>query len=103
MDLSFDFVGVCWLWQAEKGSWYFITLPKDQSEEIKFFSVNIHGKRRGWGSVKVLATIGSASWETSIFPDSKTGCYLLPVKLDTRKKEQISAGDSVRVRLNLKM
>ncbi len=50
VDLSFAFTGKCWIWQG-KGAWYFVTLPKDKSEEIKFFSENYHGKRRGWGSV----------------------------------------------------
>ena len=100
IDLSFTFTDKCWLWQG-KGAWHFITLPKDKSEEIKFFSENMHGKRRGWGSVRVLVTVGNTSWETSIFPDSKRGTYLLPMKADVRKKEKITAGDKVTVKLKI--
>ena len=76
-------------------------MPKDKSEEIKFFSENMHEKRRGWGAVRVLVTVGNTSWETSIFPDSKRGAYLLPVKADVRKKEKFTAGDKVTVKLKI--
>ncbi len=103
LDLSFEFMGECWLWQAEKGSWHFITLPKDKSEEIKFFSENLQGKRRGWGAVRVLVTIGNTAWQTSIFPHSKTGAYILPIKAEVRKKEKIATGDTVKVTLEINM
>ena len=74
---------------AGKGAWFFLTLPQDLSKEIQFLS---RGKRRGWGSVRVSAKIGKSSWETSIFPDSKAGAYLLPVKAEIRKKEGLRAG-----------
>lgn len=101
VDLSFDFVAECWLWNAEKASWHFISLPKDKSEEIQFFDKHMHEKRRGWGAVRVLATIGSTSWETSIFPSSEIGAYILPIKADVRKKEKINAGKSVNVQLKI--
>ncbi len=100
IDLSFTFTDKCWLWQG-KGAWHFITLPEDKSEEIKFFSENMHEKRRGWGAVRVLVTIGNTAWETSIFPDSKRSAYLLPIKADVRKKEKITAGDKVTVKLKI--
>ncbi len=101
LDLSFEFAGECWLWQAEKGAWHFITLPQDKSEEIKYFDENMHEKQRGWGAVRVLVTIGDTSWETSIFPASQLGAYILPVKADVRKKEKIHAGDQVSVHLKI--
>jgi hypothetical protein len=101
LDLSFDFVAECWLWQAEKAAWHFITLPKDKSDEIQFFDKNMHEKRRGWGAVKVLATIGSTSWETSIFPSASIDAYILPIKADVRKREKISTGNPVKVYLKI--
>jgi hypothetical protein len=38
-----------------------------------------HGLRRGFGSVRVRATIGSSTRTTPIFPGSQSG-YVLPVK-----------------------
>ncbi len=101
LDLSFSFTGKCWLWQEGKGAWYFITLPEDKSEEIKFFNENMHEKRRGWGAVRVQVTIGATAWETSIFPASKLSAYILPVKADVRKKEKITVGDSVKVKIKI--
>ena len=101
IDLSFDFTAECWLWHGGKAAWHFITLPQDKSEEIKFFDENMHEKRRGWGAVRVLVTIGKTSWETSIFPSSELKAYILPIKADLRKKEKFSAGDTVKVQLKI--
>jgi Domain of unknown function (DUF1905) len=93
IDLSFSFVGECWLWQSTGTAWHFISLPQDKSEEIKFFDENLHEKRRGWGAVRVLVTIGNTS--------SKQEAYILPIKADVRKKEKIAVGDSVKVKLKI--
>ena len=98
--INFTFIGKCWLWQG-KGTWHFITLPQDKSEEIKFFSDNHFGKRRGWGSVRVLANVGGTAWETSIFPSGSLGAYILPIKAEVRKKQKIAAGNDVQVLLQV--
>jgi len=103
IDISFSFYGECWRWQSTATAWHFITLPQDKSEEIKFFSENVHGKRRGWGAVRVLVTIGNTTWKTSIFPSSELKAYILPVKLDVRKKEKILVGNKVEVKLKIEM
>ena len=103
IDLSFSFSGDCWRWQSTATAWYFITLPEDKSEEIKFFSENVHGKRRGWGAVRVQATIGETTWQTSIFPHSKINAYILPIKADVRKKEKILVDSMVEVQLKIKI
>lgn len=96
-DLDLTFTAKLWVYSG-KSAWFFVTLPKTASEQIKFFT---NHKRRGWGSVRVKATIGETSWNTSIFPDSKAGAYLLPVKAEVRKKEKIAAGGSVSVRIRI--
>lgn len=100
IDINFTFIGKCWLWQG-KGTWHFITLPQDKSEEIKFFSNNHFGKRRGWGSVCVSANIGGTVWETSIFPSGSLDAYILPIKAEVRNKQKIVAGDDVEVALQI--
>jgi len=99
IDLSFTFTGKCWLWETEKASWHFITLPKDKSEEIKFFNESMGHKKRGWGSVRVEATIGNTTWQTSIFPQAKEGTYILPLKAEVRRKEKVLLGNDVCVAL----
>jgi hypothetical protein len=97
-DHSFSFQSDLWLWTGDApASWHFVTIPKSIGEEIKFFS----GTKRGFGSVRVSARIGATRWKTSLFPDKKSGSYLLPVKADVRKAEKIAAGQTVDVHLAL--
>ena len=69
--------------------------------KIKFFNENLHGKRRGWGSVRVAVTIGNTHWQTSIFPSSQLNAYLLPIKSEVRKSEKIAVGDTVKLALKI--
>lgn len=81
-------------------SWHFVTVPKDVSEDIKH---NFGDRKRGWGSLPVVVSIGNTSWKTSIFPDKETGGYLLPLKAVVRKKENIVADTNVSFLLEIKV
>lgn len=59
--------------------------------------------KRGWGSLPVMATIGKTTWKTSIFPDKKRGAYLLPIKAEVRKKEEIEKDDMVALLLEVRL
>lgn len=85
-----------WLWEAVEAAWHFVTLPHDVSDEIE---QQMAGKTRGFGSVRVAVTIGSTSWKTSVFPDSKRKAYVLPIKKQVRTREGITAGDRTTVEL----
>jgi Domain of unknown function (DUF1905) len=100
---SVSFTATCWLYSG-KGAWYFVTLPEKDAAEISYFSKALNGgKRTGWGSVRVSVQIGKTCWDTSLFPDSKSKSYLLPLKAAVRKAENIMDGRSVKVRLSLPM
>ena len=72
--------------------WHFLSLPKRESEEIK----RTFGKvKRGFGSVPVIVTIGTSSWKTSIFPYAKEGVYILPLKAEVRRRENIRVGQNI--------
>jgi hypothetical protein len=88
-----------WIWQGSDaaGRWYFITVPEEQSIEIK---AHAFGNPRGFQSVKVEARIDDVTWRTSVFP-LNSGGYLLPVKAEVRRKADIGAGDEVTVELDL--
>ena len=58
------------------------------------------GKRRGFGSVKVIASIGDSKWQTSLFPQ-KSGGWFLPVKKPVRLAEGLEFGDPVEGELEL--
>jgi hypothetical protein len=88
-----------WLWSEGKGSWHFLTVPPDQAVEIRL-AATAAGPRRGFGSVRVAATIGGVTWRTSIFPQ-KDGGYILPIKAAVRAKVGIAAGDTVSATLEI--
>ena len=87
-----------WVWKGEAaGRWYFLTIPDEQADEIRAEAM---ASPRGFGSVKVEATIDAVTWRTSVFP-LKRGGYVLPIKADVRKRAGLAAGDAVTVSLNL--
>ncbi|BDZ64278.1 DUF1905 domain-containing protein [Agromyces mangrovi Wang et al. 2018] len=96
MGEQLTFRAEVWQWDArtEEG-WYFVTLPVGPSEEI----ADRPRPPRGFGSVKVRVRVGGSTWSTSIFPDSKAGAYVLPLKKAVRKAEGIELGDEVEVEL----
>lgn len=81
-----------------ESTWYFVTLPMDVSDEIHEITA---ATRRGFGSVRVTVTVGATSWSTSVFPDTGTKSYLLPVKKQVRKSEGIGDGDMIDLSLEL--
>ena len=56
--------------------------------------------RRGFGSVRVAATINGVMWRTSVFPQ-KSGGYILPIKAEVRRRAGIAADEEVTVELEL--
>ena len=93
------FTSQLWLWPGEGGSWHFLTITPEESLEIRLESA-ASGIRRGFGSVRVKASIDGVAWKTSIFPQ-KAGGYLLPVKAAVRRDARIAAGDAVTVSIEL--
>lgn len=87
-----------WIWDARRtDSWTFVSLPAEASEDIREVA---GGPRRGFGSLRVRATIGGSAWTTSIFPGSSGG-YVLPIKRAIRKAEALDAGDTANVTVEL--
>ena len=91
-----------WIWttDAAPASWHFLTLDGEVAKAIHALALMRRlegGRKRGWGSMKVRATIGETSWETSIFPAKEMGGWLLPVKASVRKAEGLVAGNLVRI------
>ncbi|GGQ81295.1 hypothetical protein GCM10010166_59280 [Couchioplanes caeruleus subsp. azureus] len=88
-----------WVWDARRAdSWTFVSLPAEESEVLRELTA---GRRRGFGSLRVRATVGSTTWTTSIFPDKGRGAYVLPVKRDVRRAEDLEAGDVAALRVEV--
>lgn len=80
-------------------AWRFLGLPTKEAKEIK---ENYGKSAKGWGSLPVTVTIGKTTWDTSIFPDKKSGTYLLPLKGQVRKAEDIGDTDTVTFTLRVR-
>lgn len=90
---SFEVRGKVWRYEGQ-GAWHFVYIPKDLSQRIKDAARN--KKKVGFHFVRVKATIGKTSWQTTLFP-TKDGPYLLAIKADVRHKEDIHEGDTARI------
>ena len=93
------FTSLLWIWKGSEaaGRWYFVTIPEEQSAEIK---AHAFGNPRGFGSVKVEAQIGEETRLTSVFTLNGVN-YLQPIKAEIRRKADLAAGDEVTVQLEL--
>lgn len=78
--------------------WRFVHLPKKESKNIMDF---FQGLTRGFGSLPVNVTVGKSKWKTSIFPDKKINCYILPIKKQIRKDENIRDNDIISVSIKI--
>jgi Domain of unknown function (DUF1905) len=95
--MQFKFTAPLWLYSG-KGAWHFVTLPKDAADEIKFFNASA----KGFMPISVTAQINDTVWKSSIFPDSKSGSYLMAIKADVRKTENLKAGDDVTLTVKVR-
>jgi hypothetical protein len=85
------------VWEHDgPGAWHFISLPEEEADHI---DASAPERGRGFGSIRVEATIGATTWSTSIFPDRKRGTYVLPVKKAVRTSERLPAGTVASVEL----
>jgi len=91
------FVAEVWSHGDEPGAWHFLTLPADLADDLRGAS----GPPVGFGSIRVVATIGATTWETSMFPEAAGGSMVLPVKKVVRRAEGLEAGVRCEVAVDL--
>lgn len=60
---------------------HFISLPEEVAAEIKALT-----RGREFGSVPVDVCSADVTWQTSIFPGSKSATYVLPLKKQVRQQ-----------------
>lgn len=95
--MNLEFTGRIWFWEGP-APWYFVTVPGEESLELEEASAMVS---YGWGMIPVTARIGRTDWTTSLFP--KSGRYVVPVKAGVRAAEGLDEGDTVMVRLALRL
>lgn len=95
---TFNFKTKIFKWTGDKASWFFAALPVPMAEDINNIFSDV---KRGWGSLPVKVTIGESVWTTSIFPDKKSGTFILPIKAKIRKDESIKENDELLIEIEL--
>jgi Domain of unknown function (DUF1905) len=101
---EWTFTGPVWIWRGSgngpppKAAWYFITIDGDVATAIRAAT---RGSTGGFGSVRIAATIGITSWQTSLFPSKNLDGYLLPLKAGVRRSEGLEKDGIATVRLAL--
>ena len=93
MVIEFD--GKILFWRGP-APWYFVTVPEGESLDLKAISGFV---TYGWGVIPVCVRIGQTEWKTSLFP--KDGRYLVPIRANVRKVEDLDVDDEVTVRLEV--
>lgn len=95
--MEFTFKADLWEWKGE-GAWCFVSVPKDFYEDLREVAGSV---KKGFGSVKVEVSVGSSIWRTSVFPDTKSKTFVLPIKKAIRKAESLNIGDEFSLKLRL--
>ena len=91
--VKYEFSARPWLSSPVCG-WCFVSLPMELAKEIR---ENLKFLEEGWGRMKITAKIGNNEWKTAIWFDTKQNTYLLPLKADIRKKENVEIDKDVEI------
>lgn len=91
----YTFTTTVWVYPGQ-AAWHFVNVPIGISKSIDERYSHL---KAGFGSLKVQVSIGTTTWRTSIFPDKKHACYLLPIKASVRQAEYIADKSKIRVEL----
>jgi len=95
MGDNYSFRAPMWEWPS-RANWFFVSVPKEQSEDIADRPL----PPRGFGSVRVRVQVGATSWTTSIFPNGD-GAFDLPIKAAVRRAQGIERGTEVGTELDV--
>ena len=98
IKIKYNFNATIWLHSFAKGGWYFVSLPKEMSKEIR---ENLKWQEEGWGRLKATATVKGTTWETAIWFDSKKKTYLFPIKSAIRKAKHLEIDNIIEVMLEI--
>ena len=89
--IKYEFTAKVWQY-AGKSGWHFVSLPQKIAKEIRD---NLKSEEEGWGRLKAIAKIGKTDWKTAIWFDTKMNTYLLPLKVEIRKKENLKTNNNI--------
>lgn len=90
---AYELTGQVWVYPG-KGGWHFVALPPELADELRVWYADAD---RAFGSLRAKASLGSSTWSTSLFTDTRSASYLLPVKAEVRRRERIEDGDGTTI------
>ena len=91
-----EFEGLLWDHDSV-GAWCFVQVPAELSDDLLMSA----GPPTAFGSIRVEVRVGGSVWRTSVFPDKRSGSYVLPLRKSVRRAEDLEVGDAIRVRLEV--
>ena len=90
--IKYEFTTKPWKYTAP-GGWHFVSFPIELATEIRS---TLKSEEEGWGRLTATAKIGNSEWKTAIWFDTKLKTYLLPLKADIRKKENLEIDKNIK-------
>ena len=90
-----EFESVLFVWRGP-APFHFVAVPGEVCEDLRAVAGRVS---YGWGIVPARVTVGSSTWETSLYP--KDGGYLVPVRDRFRRAEGLGVDEVVRVRVEV--
>jgi len=94
--VRFEFETTVISWRGP-APYVYAPIPPDVAAEIKGLARLV---TYGWGMVPVEVSIGPVVFRTSLFP--KDGTYLLPLKVDARRRANITVDDVIRLSMTVR-
>ena len=91
--IKYEFSSPMWKY-ASPGGWFFISVPKLISEEIR---KHFKWQEEGWGRLKVRSQIENCKWDTAIWFDTKLETHLLPIKAEIRTKLKLEINKNLDI------
>jgi hypothetical protein len=89
--IKYEFTAKHWQ-HAGPAAWHFVSLPNELARELRNV---LKSEEEGWGRLKATAKIGNSEWKTALWFDTKAHTYLLPLKAEIRKVENLEIGKNV--------
>jgi hypothetical protein len=89
------FTGQVYEWRGPAPH-HFVDVPEAEAGMLEAVSEMV---TYGWGMIPVAVTIGSTRFRTSLWP--KDGGYIVPLKAEVRRGEEIAVGDVVEIVLEV--
>lgn len=93
--MTLTFSAPVWYWRGP-APFHFVTVPEPEAEELKAVAGLV---TYGWGMIPATVTIGQTTYKTSLWP--KNGSYIVPLKDQVRRAENIAVEAIVTVQLEI--